>query len=145
MSASIQVPSPQDLLGLMPFAARLGLVVEKAEPGCVSGSLPYLPELCTAAGVLHGGVLMSLADSLAAICAFLNLAPGRSTATTTASTNFLRPVRGGLVTGTAIPVHVGRSAIVVRVDLVDAERRLVATTTQTQAVLPERKDGGANP
>lgn len=142
MSSPISDPPPYDLLALMPFAVRLGIKVETAGPDLVTGSLPYLPELCTAGGVLHGGVFMALADSLGAICAFLNLPAGARTATTASSTNFLRPVGDGSITGAAVPVHVGRTAVVVRVDVTDADFRLVATTTQTQAVLPgpqERK------
>lgn len=120
----------------MPFAVRLGIAVENAGPDLVTGSLPYLPELCTAGGVLHGGAVMALADSLGAICAFLNLPPGGRTVTTASSTTFLRPVGSGSITASAFPVHVGRGSIVVRVDVADANLKLVSTTTQTQAVLP---------
>lgn len=131
-----ELPSLPDLLNLMPFASQLGIVLRKAESGEVIGSLAYSPQLCTAGGVLHGGALMTLADTLGAVCAYLNLPPGGHTATTTSATNFLRPVGAGPVTGTATPVHLGRSVIVVRVDVTDAHGRLAATTTQTQAVLP---------
>jgi 1,4-dihydroxy-2-naphthoyl-CoA hydrolase len=129
-------PEPHELIEMMPFAGLLGIVVETASPELVAGGLQYVPELCTAGGTVHGGVLMGLADSLGAICAYLNLPPGARTATMTSSTNFLRPAGAGSVTGTATPVHVGRTVIVVRVDMADAAGRLVATTTQTQAVLP---------
>lgn len=130
---------PQDLHGLldlMPFASEVGVELLKAESGEVVGSLEYDPRLCTAGAIMHGGVLMTLADTLGAICAYLNLPPGGRTATTTSATNFLRPVGAGAITGTATPVHLGRSVIVVRVDVTDAHGKLAATTTQTQAVLP---------
>jgi uncharacterized protein (TIGR00369 family) len=53
-----------------------------------------------------------------------------------AATVFVRGVRGGAVTATAHPVHVGRSSIVVTTELRDDQGRLVSQTTQTQAVLP---------
>ena len=65
-----------ELVAAMPFAERLGVKVEHAERDQVRGSLDWSPHLCTAGGVLHGGVLMSAADSLGAICAHLNLPPG---------------------------------------------------------------------
>jgi acyl-coenzyme A thioesterase PaaI-like protein len=40
------------------------------------------------------------------------------------------------VTGTTRPVHVGRTTIVLQTELRDGDGRLVALTTQTQAVLP---------
>jgi len=84
---------------------------------------------------MHGGVLMSLADTIGAVCAFLNLPAGTTTSTTSSSTVFLRGVRSGTVTATARPLHAGRSTIVVTTQLHDDDGRLVAQVTQTQAVL----------
>ncbi|HLX48897.1 MAG TPA: PaaI family thioesterase [Streptosporangiaceae bacterium] len=126
------------LIGLMPFAARLGIVLESAEPRRVVGRLAWDEALCTTGGVLHGGVLMTLADSLGGLCAFLNLPEGANTATISSSTNFLRAVRSGHVTGVCHPVHVGRSVIVVQTELRDGEDKLAAQVTQAQAVLAAR-------
>lgn len=126
---------PRRLLELMPFAAGLGIVVDAAAPTEVRGRLPWAPDLCTAGGVLHGGVLMAFADSVAAICAYLNLPEGATTTTTSSTTVFLRGVRDGEVAATAAPLHVGRTAIVVQTALADAAGRPVAQVTQSQAVL----------
>ena len=123
------------MIATVPFAAGLGLEVASASAEEVRGSMPWAPERCTAGGVLHGGALMSFADTLGAICAFLNLPEGTTTATVESKTNLFRAVRGGNVTGVARPLHVGRSFIVVQTDLTDDEERRVAQTTQTQAVL----------
>jgi 1,4-dihydroxy-2-naphthoyl-CoA hydrolase len=126
------------LLAIMPFAATIGIVLDFAEPEQVTGRLPWAAELCTAGGVLHGGALMSLADSLGGLCAYLNLPGGAGTATISSSTNFLRPVRGGEVHGSCRPMHVGRSVIVVQTELRDDSSVLVGHVTQAQAVLPGR-------
>jgi len=119
----------------MPHAVALGVTLESATADEVVGGLDWAPERCTAGGVIHGGVLMALADSVGAVCAFLGLPEGAGTATTSSTTHFLRAVREGRVTATARPVHRGRSQIVVRTDLTDGSGRLVATVTQSQAVL----------
>jgi len=119
----------------IPFASQLGIEVTTAESAEVRGTMAWVPELCTAGGVLHGGALMALADTLGAICAFLNLPEGATTATVESKTNFFRPVREGQVKATARPLHVGRSFIVVQTAVVDASERPVAMVTQTQAVL----------
>ena len=124
------------LVAMMPFAAGLGLVLDAAEPDEVRGRLAWTPELCTTGGLLHGGALIALADSLGGICAFLNLPPGVRTATTSSATVFTRAVRDGEVTAVARPLHVGRTVIVVQTDLSDQTGRRVAQVTQTQAVLP---------
>ena len=82
-----------DLLGLMPFAVTLGIELDAASAAEVRGRLAWSPERCTAGGILHGGVLMALADSLGGICAYLNLPPGGRTATISSSSVFLRGVR----------------------------------------------------
>jgi uncharacterized protein (TIGR00369 family) len=123
------------LVASMPHAAALGVTLESATADEVVGGLDWAPERCTAGGAIHGGALMTLADSVGAVCAFLGLPEGAGTATTSSTTHFLRAVREGRVTATARPVHRGRSQIVVRTDLVDGSGRLVATVTQAQAVL----------
>lgn len=84
---------------------------------------------------MHGGALIALADSLGAVCAYVNLHEGAQTTTVTSSTSFMRGVREGSVHGTARPLHAGRTVIVVQTDLRDDSARLVAQVTQTQAVL----------
>src|SRR6266513_1656745 len=129
---------PSEWTSMMPFAALVGIEVGVAGPAEVRGRLEWRPERCTSNGVLHGAALMALADSLAAICAFQNLPAGAGTATIESKTNFFRAVRGGHVDGTARPLHVGKSTIVVQTDLLDAEGRRVAQVTQTQAVIQPR-------
>ena len=124
-----------ELIALMPFADELGVRVHAADKDEVRGSLDWRDELCTAGGVLHGGALIAFADSLGAICAFLNLPDGATTATIESKTNFFRSVRDRHVDGTARPVHVGRSSIVVQTALADADGEAVGLVIQTQAVL----------
>jgi uncharacterized protein (TIGR00369 family) len=126
------------LVTMMPFTASLGIVLDAAAPDEVRGRMAWAPERCTLAGILHGGVLMAMADSLGGICAFLNLPPGAQTATTSSATVFTRAVRSGEVTAVTRPLHVGRSVIVVQTDLTDDAGRRVAQVTQTQAVLAGR-------
>jgi len=66
--------------------------------------------------------------------AFLNLPPGAGTTTIESNTNLLAAVREGTVVALATPLHVGGTVVVVETEL-RAQERLVAKTTQTQAVL----------
>jgi 1,4-dihydroxy-2-naphthoyl-CoA hydrolase len=123
------------LVASMPFARQLGIRVTAADPGEVCGELGWAPERCTTGGAMHGGALMGFADSLGAICAFLNLPPGATTTTIESKTNFFRGLTSGEVKGVSRPLHVGRRFIVVQTDLADGQGRRVAQVTQTQAVL----------
>ena len=118
----------------MPFAAATGVVLDDVTPDGVTGHLDWHPDRCTVGGVLHGGALMTLADSVGAVLAFLLLPDDATgTATVETKTNFTGPVRQGRADATAVSVHAGRSFVVVQTE-VRAAGRLVALTIQTQAV-----------
>ena len=107
-----------------------------AAPDEVRLRLEWTAERTTVGGAMHGGALMALADMAGAVCAFLNLPEGAvGTATIESKTNFLRALREGCVEAVSRPLHAGRTTIVVDTDLLDAQGRLIARTTQTQAVL----------
>ena len=127
--------SPEALTAAMPFAALTGVQVVSASAEEVKGRLDWAPERCTTGGLLHGGAVMALADSLGGVCAFLNLPPGAGTSTIESKTNFFRGVREGTVEATTRPLHVGRTVIVVQTDVHDTRGKRVAQVTQTQAVL----------
>ena len=123
------------LQAMVPLAGLLGVRVVDAAPEAVRLELDWREELCTATGAMHGGALMSLADTAGAVCAVLNLPEGAAgTVTIESKTNLLAPVRGGTVMATAVPLRAGRSLIVVETEL-RADGGLVAKTLQTQAVL----------
>jgi 1,4-dihydroxy-2-naphthoyl-CoA hydrolase len=122
------------LVALMPFAAELGVSLDEASADRVVARLDWAPRLCTAGGVLHGGVLMSLADSAGALVTFLGLPEGSTTATASSSTQLMRPVTGGTVRAVAVPLHRGRTTVTAQTSVFDDAERLVAQTTQVQAV-----------
>ena len=126
--------------GTMPFGRLLGIQPTTLAREEVRGRMDWAADRCTVGGILHGGALMSFADSLGALCAFLNLPERATTATIESKTNFFRAVRGGTVEGVSRPLHVGRATIVVQTDLLDDRGRRVAQVTQTQAVLAPTPD-----
>jgi 1,4-dihydroxy-2-naphthoyl-CoA hydrolase len=123
-----------ELIALMPFAEQLGMTLEEASPGKVAALLPWQPRLCTMSGILHGGVLMSFADTTGAIVAFLGLAEGQVTATITSTTQMFRPVAGGTIRAVAVPLHRGRTTATIQTSIFDDKDRLIAQTTQVQAI-----------
>jgi 1,4-dihydroxy-2-naphthoyl-CoA hydrolase len=119
-----------------PLTSYLGIEMISASPHEVRGRLAWDAAKCTAGGILHGGVLMALADNLGGTVAFLNLPEdAKGTATIESKTNFFAAVRGGYVHAVARPLHTGRRTIVVDTELYDDAGKLVARVTQTQAVL----------
>jgi 1,4-dihydroxy-2-naphthoyl-CoA hydrolase len=122
--------------GLVPLAVTLGITADAAGPEEVVLSLDWAPNLTTGGGVLHGGIVMALADTSGAVCAFLNLPEGAGGTTTIESkTNFFAATRSGTVKAHSSPLHVGRRVIVVETEIRGEDGKLVAKTIQSQAVL----------
>ncbi len=122
--------------GMMPFTKELGLEVIVGEPGRTVARASWSEARTTGGGVMHGGYLMALADSVGAACAAFNLPQGARTTTIESKTNFFRAVTGGTLRIEATPVHVGRTTIVVQTDITrEDDGKLVTRTTQSQAVI----------
>jgi 1,4-dihydroxy-2-naphthoyl-CoA hydrolase len=120
----------------MPFTAVLGMEVITSTPDEVRARVPWDASRCTSGGLLHGGLIMALADSCGGASAFFNLPDGATGTTTIESkTNFFRGVRAGYVEAVSKPLHKGRTTIVIDTELFDADGKRVARVTQTQAVL----------
>lgn len=123
----------------MPLAETLGIRRDEYTAERVVMSLEWARSLCTTGGIMHGGVIMALADSAGGACALLNLPDGAvGTSTIESKTNFLGAVRQGRVTATATPLHRGGTTIVVETAVRDEAGRLMAKVTQTQLVLRPR-------
>jgi uncharacterized protein (TIGR00369 family) len=122
----------------MPLARTLGIRADEYTSDRVVLSLDWRPELCTAYGILHGGVVMALADSAGGACALLNLPEDASGTTTIESkTNFLgaAPVNTR-VTAESTPLHRGKTTQVWQTMIRSEAGKLCAVVTQTQMVLP---------
>ena len=139
MTTPADTDADRDLHQMMPLCATLGITAREFAPDAVVLELEWRPELCTSNGVLHGGIIMTLADSAGAGCAFLNLPDGAiGTSTIESKTNFLGAVKGGSVTARSTALHVGSTTVVVETEVRNDAGRLVAKVTQTQAVLRPR-------
>jgi uncharacterized protein (TIGR00369 family) len=135
MSAVAQIN--ERMKGLFPD--YLGIEMTEATQERVVAKLDVRKEVCTVGNSLHGGAIMAFADTLGAVGTIMNLPAGSRTTTIESKTNFLGGVReGASITATATPLHRGATTIVVETELRTAEGKLVAKTTQTQAVLRPR-------
>ncbi len=124
----------QTLHTLVPAAHTLGIELLSWTQEGIRLRLAWTRELCTAGGVLHGGVLMTLADTAGAACAYVGLPDGATTTTIESKTNFFRGVGQGDVVAFARPLHRGRNIIVIGTDVTDSASRPVAHVVQSQTV-----------
>ena len=126
-----------DLLQFMPFANVLGIEVTESSKDRMAATLTVSESLCTTGKIMHGGAIMSVADTLGAIGAFLNLPEGaKATTTIESKTNFLGAAKlGSTVSAETTPVHVGGRTSVWQTRLTNDDGKPVAIVTQTQLVL----------
>ncbi len=120
----------------LPFAELLGIKFVSASPDSVQAEMLVRNELCTIPAILHGGAIMSFADSLGAAATFLNLPEGKSTTTIESKTNFFAPAPVGTkVLGETTPLHKGKRTMAWQTRITAENGRLLAVITQTQMIL----------
>jgi uncharacterized protein (TIGR00369 family) len=119
-----------------PFARFLGIKLVNVTPDRVEAELAVREEFKNRGGVMHGGALMAYADSLGGTTAHANLKPGQRTATIESKTNFFAGIAiGDVARAEAVPLHRGRSTIVVQTRITRQDGKLAAIVTQTQIVM----------
>jgi uncharacterized protein (TIGR00369 family) len=139
-----QVPPVEALQQLLSplLPGLLGVELVEATPDRVVGQLRVRPAVATTGGILHGGAVMALADTLGAVGTYLNLPAGHTTTTIESSTKFLGAAPGGsLVTGEATPLHKGRTTQVWQTAIRREDGRLCAMVIQTQLVMAPKPGG----
>jgi uncharacterized protein (TIGR00369 family) len=121
------------------FDALYGLVVTDLTETTISGEVAVRDELKQPAGLVHGGVYASIAESLASIGTALGVAgDGKLAMGMSNQTSFLRPITEGTVHATATVKHRGRSTWVWEVEMFDDAGRLCVLTRMTIAVRDAR-------
>ena len=118
------------------FAEHVGVEILHMDKERVVGRITLGPQHSNGGDRVHGGAIMTLADTLGAFGAVLNLPPETFTTTLESKTNFLAAGRGDFLLGESTPLHVGRRTMVWQTTIRDAEDRRIAVVTQTQLVLP---------
>jgi 1,4-dihydroxy-2-naphthoyl-CoA hydrolase len=122
---------------MMGFDRLYGLEVLECAEDLARAQIEVRDELKQPAGLLHGGVIASVAEALASLTtAIAVVAEGNAAMGLSNQTSFLRPVTKGVVTATATRLHKGRSTWVWDVRFEDERGRLCAVTRMTIAVRP---------
>ncbi|MQA76876.1 MAG: hotdog fold thioesterase [Streptosporangiales bacterium] len=108
---------------------RMGIELVEVTPERVVATMPVEGNT-QPYGLLHGGASCALAETVGSVAASLQ-APDRLAVGIEINASHHRATRAGLVTGTATPVHVGRSVAVFEVVVTDARDRRICTARLT--------------
>ena len=114
----------------------LGIEFTELGDGYLRATMPVDARTHQPYGLLHGGASVALAETLGSSAGVL-MAGGNAVVGLEINANHLRAVRDGLVTGTARPIHLGRSTQVWEIRIEDASARPVCVSRITLAVLPQ--------
>jgi 1,4-dihydroxy-2-naphthoyl-CoA hydrolase len=117
------------------FDAVYGLEITGYSEETVTGQVAVRDELKQPAGLVHGGVFASIAESLASLgTAFSVMPEGNVAVGLSNQTSFLRPIRDGVIHAVATVKHRGRTTWVWEVEISDDADRLCVLTRMTIAV-----------
>jgi uncharacterized protein (TIGR00369 family) len=116
----------------------LGIVFTEVGPDFLRATMPVDARTRQPYGLLHGGASVALAETLGSSAGNLCVGNEAMVVGIEINANHLAAVREGLVTGTARPLHVGRSTQVWEIRIEDAAGRLVCISRLTLAVVPRR-------
>ena len=120
------------------FVKLIGLKVAACTEERVEATLEARPEVSNRAGVMHGGAIMALADTLGGAGTIANLPPGASTVTIESKTNFFAGIPvGDVARAECTPLHRGRTTMVWQTKITRGDGKLAAIVTQTQLVIPQ--------
>lgn len=117
------------------LVAHLGIEVTEVGDDFVRGTMPVDGRTHQPFGLLHGGASVALAETLGSLAANLAVDESRYCVGLEINANHLAAVREGQVTGTARPIHLGRSTQVWDIRIADDAGKPVCVSRLTMAVL----------
>jgi uncharacterized protein (TIGR00369 family) len=122
-----------------PFADFIGMTITHLTPEGAKGELLATEANSNRFGSLHGGAIMSLADTLGGMSTLIGMPKGFTTTTIESKTNFLAAIPvGNTARGECTPLHRGRTTMVWQTKITRDDGKLAAVVTQTQLVIPPK-------
>jgi 1,4-dihydroxy-2-naphthoyl-CoA hydrolase len=134
--------APVDLAAVNAHAAdtlvsNLGIVFSEAGEDWLRGTMPVDARTVQPYGILHGGASVALAETLGSVAGNLCVDTTREMVVgLEINANHVRAMRGGMVTGTARALHVGRSTQLWEIRIENDDGKLVCVSRLTLAVVP---------
>ena len=118
---------------------KMGIEIIEISPERVVATMPVEGNT-QPYGLLHGGASVVLAESLGSLGSAIHAHPDRMSVGVDINATHHRAATGGLVTGVATPLHLGRSMASYEVVITDESDRRVCTCRITCALLPRDRE-----
>jgi uncharacterized protein (TIGR00369 family) len=111
----------------MPFEESLNVAVREQHDDGVTCEFAIRDEFLNGNGILHGGVIASIADEAAWFAIERQAGDAKNTTTTELKVNYLLPLVGATVIARAVMLRAGKRLFVIRVDMSGIDGRLGAS------------------
>ena len=126
--------------GTRNLADALGIQLTELTRERVVATMPVDERTRQPFGILHGGASVALAETVASLAGAMNAdLSTHMVVGLEINANHVRAKTEGVVTGTATPIHVGRSTQVWQVLIVDEQQRTICVSRCTLAVVPKER------
>ena len=119
----------------MPFNKLVGIRIVRRHADGVTIACPMSDHLRNSAGVMHGGVMATVADAAVGIGLASHFGGRRRITTTEMKINFLRPIQDGKIIARSHLLRIGKRLCVGRVDMFDSKHQLTAVAIVTYMLL----------
>jgi 1,4-dihydroxy-2-naphthoyl-CoA hydrolase len=135
---------PPDLVHINKWIAgsmldHLGMRITEVGDDYLRGTMPVDARTKQPFGLLHGGASVALAESLGSLAGTMCVDAAREMAVgLDINANHVRAITEGTVTGTARPLHLGRTTQVWEIRIEDERGKLVCISRLTLAVVPQQ-------
>jgi uncharacterized protein (TIGR00369 family) len=120
------------------FYRWAGIELVDASRGAVEIAFRAGPEHVNLQGLVHGGMLATVADTAMGLAVRTILEPGRRHVTVQLGVEFLSPGRAGRIVARGRSVKIGSQLGFAEADVVDARNRLLARAHSTLSVTAEK-------
>src|SRR6478752_10371335 len=127
--------------GIVPYWQTLGLELVEVEPGRSVFTANVRPQLLQN-GVLHGGVLASIADSACAVAAIARVFPASYATTINLQVSYMKPVVAGRFRAVGRCLRAGKSVLFSQAEVFDEKESLVCSASSQLMVIPWQTPGG---
>lgn len=122
--------------GKSTMVEHLGIVFTAVTADSLTATMPVDHRTKQPAGLLHGGASVSLAETIGSTAANLCVDPEKFLCVgIEVNANHIRSITEGVVTGTARPIHLGRTTQVWEIRITNEGGKLVNISRLTMAVL----------
>lgn len=123
------------MTGIVPYWQTLGLELLEVEPGRAVFAANVRPQLMQN-GVLHGGVLASIADSACAVAAISRVYPANYATTINLQVSYLKPVLEGRFQAVGRCLKAGKNVLFSEAQVFDERETLVCSAASQLLVIP---------